>query len=287
MALFYNPQKSGKGVSKEQSQSEQNSFFKFCDIFGRKFWYLMQLNALYLMLCIPIITIGPATVALTQVMRKFVLEQPIFVFSEFFSTFKKSFNFRTVATGIFTLILFVAFGFSMLISVAAVYGEPSGGAYLALALNTVSGIVLLTMCGYIYPQMACLNLKMPAMFKNAGILCVAGFKRNVVTVLGFTATFSILGVLLLAWPVLISLLPLLPFAQLAFLSVFNAYPSIQKYIINPYYESQGEQNPEQSVTKGMTADSDNPESTALFADLGGKEAPINKKNVKSTGKLIK
>ncbi|MCL2070805.1 MAG: YesL family protein [Oscillospiraceae bacterium] len=287
--MFYNPQKSGKGVSKEQARSEMKPFFKFWEIFGRKFWYLVQLNCLYGFLCIPVITLGPATVALTQVMRKFVLEQPIFVFAEFFGAFKKNFNLRAVLTGIFSLIFFAAFGFSMFISVVAVNVQPSGMVYFTLAMNMASGVVLLMVNSYIYPQIACLNLKMPAMLKNAGILCIAGFKRNVVTVLAFIVTFTVLTVVLLAWPFLVIMLPLLPFAQLAFVSVFNAYPVIQRYIINPYYEAQGEKNPElpdYGDETGLNGEKTGGTNT-IFTDLGGKENPIDKKKVKSKGKLIK
>ncbi|MCL1789433.1 MAG: hypothetical protein FWG33_03670, partial [Oscillospiraceae bacterium] len=91
---------------------------------------------------------------------------------------------------------------------------------------------------------------------------------------------------LFSWPFLTVLLPLMPFAQLAFFGVFNTYPVIQKYIINPYYESRGEKNPE-IPDYNDSANENQTEKTALFTDLGGKESPIDKKKVKSTGKIIK
>ena len=51
----------------------------------------------------------------------------------------------------------------------------------------------------------------------------------------------------------------------------NSYPSIQKYIINPYYEKRGEVNPELALTKPAEADE------AVFADMGGKEKPVDLK----------
>ena len=79
---LFDYQSSGKGVSK--SAPQKKPFFKYWEIFGRKFWKLIELNMLYVLFCIPIITFGPATAALTHVMRKFILEQPCFVFDEFF-----------------------------------------------------------------------------------------------------------------------------------------------------------------------------------------------------------
>ena len=58
-----------------------------------------------------------------------------------------------------------------------------------------------------------------------------------------------------------------------------SYPIIQKYVINPYYESKGEVNPELE-----NASSEN-EDDAIFEDKGGSEKPIESRK-KSKGKII-
>jgi hypothetical protein len=70
----------------------------------------------------------------------------------------------------------------------------------------------------------------------------------------------------------------LPFAWLGFLTVFNSYPAIQKYIINPFYEARGEKNPEILDNEG---------DDVIFEDKGGSEAPINIKTSDKRGKVIK
>nr|MCR5729920.1 hypothetical protein [Ruminococcus sp.] len=62
-----------------------------------------------------------------------------------------------------------------------------------------------------------------------------------------------------------------------FVSCFNSYPLIQKYVINPYYTSRGEINPE-------LAGNDSDEET-IFEDKGGEEKPIEKRK-KGKGKRI-
>jgi uncharacterized membrane protein YesL len=278
MSLFYNPHKSGRGVSKEEAQTEMKPFFKFFEIFGRKFWYLLQLNFLYMLLCIPIITIGPATAALTQVMRKFVLEKPIFVFSEFFTTFKNYFNLQTIAIGIASLICFAASIFSIASYIGIAAANPGLQNNFMMAMGMIAGAVFLTMNTYIYPQIVCLELNMNAILKNSAKLCLLGLKRNVVTFLGFV---SIIILLVFFLPFSLIALPIAPFSWLAFLSVFNAYPVIQRYIITPFYEAQGQKNPEaHDFVKPA-------EKTNMFTDMGGKEIPIDKKKVKTTGKIIK
>ena len=84
-----NFQKPGKGVKKEEP--EKKRFFQFFDLFFRKITRLIQLNLLYLLFCIPIITIGPATAAMTKILRYYVEEKPVFLCSEFWAAFKENF----------------------------------------------------------------------------------------------------------------------------------------------------------------------------------------------------
>jgi uncharacterized membrane protein YesL len=289
MSIFYNPQKSGRGISKEDASGKgKKPLHLFGEIFGRKFWQLMQLNFVFILLCLPIITIGPAIAALTHVMRKFIIEQPIFVFEEFFAAFKKHFK-RTVILGIFSTIFSAAFAINLLIFYGnSLTDEPYPHATLLIAMNLVAGILFFVLNTYIYPQIVCLDLSMRSIIKNALVLSMAGFKRNVVTVLVFA---GVLMFIILTLPASLIALPLAPFAQLAFLSVFNAYPAILRYIVNPYYEERGEKNPEiQDFTLGNKSRDENGERIEkpnIFTDLGGKEIPINKKSIKTSGKIIK
>ena len=70
---LFDYQSSGSGVSKIAPQKKP--FFRYWEIFGRKFWKIIELNLLYILFCIPVVTFGPATAALTHVMRKFILER--------------------------------------------------------------------------------------------------------------------------------------------------------------------------------------------------------------------
>jgi len=264
MPIFYNPHQSGKGVAK--TEPEKRAFFKFFELVSRKFWKLIQLNAVYLLLCIPVITVGPATAALVHVMRKFALEQPIFVISEFFSAFKKNFL-QSLAVGVIDVV------FTLAILYSAYFYWVKGDVFL-IAMTMVSAAIFTTLNLYIYPQIVSLNLKLPAIFKNAVLLGVVGLKRNLIA----------LGCFVLAGSLLVLLFPYSLFALLiapafmAFLAVFTVYPVIQKFIVNPYYEKKGEKNPEIP---------DYAQTESIFTDLGGKEAAVNKKNVKIGGKVIK
>ena len=88
MGLFNNYLKEGKGVSKEQNTPRLILFFQ---IYFRKFWNLISLNLLYIAFCIPIITIGPATAAMTKILRNYAREEHAFLWGDFLETFKKNF----------------------------------------------------------------------------------------------------------------------------------------------------------------------------------------------------
>jgi uncharacterized membrane protein YesL len=286
MSLFYNPQKSGRGISKEDAKGDSKKPLQlFGEIFSRKFWQLIQLNFVYLLLCLPIVTIGPATAALTHVVRKFTVEQPIFVFAEFFGAFKKHFK-RTIVLGLFTAIFASSFAINLLMFYAdSLTDNPHPQAALLVAMNLVAGLVFFTMSTYIYPQIVCLELSFRSVIKNSLVLSMAGFKRNVVTIIVFTVVFLFM---LLTLPVSLFFLPLVPFAQLAFVSVFNAYPAILRYVVEPYYTEKGETNPEeQNFDFAAKAKEDRTEKPNIFTDRGGKEIPVNKKSITFTGKIIK
>jgi len=269
MPIFYSPNKSGKGVSK--NEPEKKPFFKFFELVGRKFWKLVQLNLLYILMCVPIVTFGPATAALTYVMRKFTLEQPIFVFSEFFSAFKKNFK-QSFAVGLIDVV------FTYFIVQAAIFFFDAGDNAM-LSMTMASAAIFTTLNLYIYPQIVSLNLKLPAIFKNAALLGVVGLKRNAVTLVSFAAIISLF---FFTAPFSLIFILFFPLAFMSFLAVFNAYPVIRKFVIDPYYEAKGEKNPE-------LPDYESKEN--IFTDLGGREQSVNrkvnKKNVKTGGKVIK
>ena len=248
----------------------------FWELFARKFWKFFYINAIYVLFCLPVVTFGPATVAMSQVMRKFTLEQPIFIFDEFWRTFKRNFK-QGLIVGILDIIFILVFvnSFFTYITIAE---ESQGFFNLAvISVMVATGAFILMMHFYIYPQIACLSLSLKQIIRNSMLLTVYGIGRNLITLL-----FTILTVIVMyLFPISLVFLPVLPFAWLNFLMVFNAYPVITKHIITPFYEAKGEKNPE---IPDFNEDEANEK--ALFEDFGGREAVIKSKP-KPKGKIIK
>ena len=74
MGLFYNDKEAGSGVAK--NGPKKRPFFRFFEIFANKFWVFFQINLIYVLFCLPIVTFGPATAAMTALMRNTYLEKP-------------------------------------------------------------------------------------------------------------------------------------------------------------------------------------------------------------------
>lgn len=273
MGLFYNNNVSGKGIAK--NGPKKKPFFRFWELFANKFWTFFKLNLIYVLFCLPVVTFGPATAALTAMMRNIYLERPQFIWHDFVDHFKKNFK-QSFFIGIADIIAVVI----CVITFMQYSKQPDMETSMKVmyALSIAAQVLFLMMNFYIYPQIAALNLRMSGIIKNSVILVFVNLPAELIVlvlVMGFTALF-----LYFTLP-LVFLLPLIPGAWLVFLSVFCCYPAIQKHIINPFYEQNGEPNPE--IPDWELEDDDDDEET-VFEDQGGKEAPIHLKSEKKKGR---
>ena len=299
MALgLFNYGKAGSGVKK--GAPKKKSFFLFWEIFGNKFWKFFQVNLMYVLFCLPIVTFGPATAAMTQSMRKFVIGEPIFIWDEFITAFKKNFK-KSLVVGIVDLALVAGFFFAFNFYLSPFItdgnlGDAINGMgtenLLFFGACVVVGFYVYMMHFYIYPQIVALDLSMRHIINNSVRLMIGGLFRNLA---GLFASLLILFLMILLFPYSVLVLPLLPFAWICFINTFCAYPVIQKYIIDPFYEARGERNPEYARYENSEDDEN-----VVFADKGGEEAPVDlptghkkkmetgeKVQVKTKGKVIK
>lgn len=261
MGLFYNNDVAGAGVSKNAPRKKP--FFRYWELFGNKFWTFFKINLIYFLFCIPIVTFGPATAAMTALMRNIYLEEPQFIFHEFWKQFKKNFK-QSFIIGMLDVFVF---GLSILTFLYfSAQSEPDMTMRVVHALAIAAQVMFLMMNFYIYPQIVALNLGMRGIVKNSVILVFVNLWGELITLALFAAYAAL--VMFFNMFVLI-LLPLVPLAWLGFTMVFCCYPAIQKHIINPYYEQRGERNPELP---------EDDEDSAVFEDMGGRETPINLKS---------
>jgi len=269
--------KAGAGVAK--GAPRKKAFFAFWDIYFSKLWKFIKLNFITLLFCLPIITIGPALTGMTKVLRNFVLDKNSFVFHDFWKGFKQSFK-KSLPIGMIDVIIAVSSILGLQIYPQMAQESQTGGLFfIALCVISLSfAFTLLMVNFYIFPMLAATDLSVKDILKNSFFLTCVSFKRNFITFLIVLFTSLILLFTFFMSPdVFLLILPVFPISFLGFVIMFNTYPQIQKYVINPYYEGRGEENPEYAHLKSA------PDGNSLFVDKGGSETPIPKK---SKGKTI-
>lgn len=129
---------------------------------------LIALNLIWLICCIPLITIGPSTAAMYCVARRITRKEYPSVLQAFFREFRA--NFRT----------------SLLVSLALLLPAALAGAYLLAAvsggldglplvkyLSCLAAAVIASACSYAYPLLALFDNSVGSTLKNALILPLA------------------------------------------------------------------------------------------------------------------
>lgn len=232
MGLFNNYQREGKGVSKDQNTPRLVLFFQ---IFFRKFWKLISANMLYVLFCIPVVTIGPATAGFTKILRNYAREEHAFLWGDFIETFKKNFK-QAFLFSLLDLFVyaFLLFDFFALQSVA---NRVMATISMAAILLTVT--VWTFMHYYIYSMMITFNLTLRQLLKNAFIFCWAGFIRNLLLTV-ILALVTILAIQNLDIRFLLFLAVTLYFSFCGLLINFMVNPLIKKHMIDGYDPQTGE-----------------------------------------------
>lgn len=228
-SFFGNYNKPGKGVSKDEPKKK--GLMLFFTIFYRKFWKLLQLSALFTLFCIPVVTIGPATAALTYVVRNYSKEQHSWVFSDFMEQFKLNFK-QGLLFGILDIVIYC-----ILIFCYFFYRRQSGILSGFAAFIVFMTIIYTMMRFYIYPMIVTFKLKASAIYKNAFIFATTNFFKNLYIIILCLIYLSIcFYIIFLIVRVDILALIILPFFTSAFIGLLISvytYPILKKHMIDP------------------------------------------------------
>lgn len=268
-------EEAGPGVDKGQSNKKR--FFLFWEIIIRKFWKLILLNLLYVLFCIPIVTIGPATAAFTYVLRNFSQEEHAFIWGDFIDAFKKNFK-QAFAMGLIDLVAIVM----LIVAVPFYYDALKAGwfYYIPFIMCSGAGLVALFMNYYVYLMIVSLDLKLKDILKNAFVLSCVSWKTNLITTF-FLAVILIPAVLF--YSIGIPVFLLIGFSFVGMIVCFNSYQYILKYVVEPYYEEQRALHPEEYAEKEKQEMED-----VIFEDIGTKEVKIQPQIHKGKkGKMIR
>ncbi len=190
---------------------------------------LLKFILLSVLLCIPVVTVGPAQAGFTYLLRNYSREEHAFIWGDFKDNAMKNFKQSVIIS---VIDFFVAI--LMIWSIRA-YIIIGGGILMTIGttLMVMMFIIFLIMHMYIYPMLVTFNLSIKQLYKNALIFAVIKLLPNI-------------GILLLCMLILaLTFGVIIPFSQLiglvlyAFLTVsfigmitnFYVYPKLQKYMM--------------------------------------------------------
>jgi hypothetical protein len=221
---YYNP---GKGIDK--NAPPKKGLVLYVELLTVDFWGFIGLNMIYAVCCIPIVTIGGATLAYTELCCKIIRNEHVFIVSDFFGSFKHNFKKGILFSVILLLILF---DLLIIYTNAVTYlGKDLGfeGAVF-WSIAGILSILLTSLIAYFIPMAANLNLDFLFQLKNAFILMIIGGWRTLVLsvfnisvfILGFTY-FPFSGIVFFIFG----------FYILMFTNCFITWPLIEKYAVLP------------------------------------------------------
>lgn len=214
MGIFFNSyNKPGKGIDPDAPQ--KRSFFRFFDIFFRKFWHFGKTNLLYTLALIPTFIIlvmlmifpvstvmgeadqgaelfivaiilvnlyismwgaGPATAGMTYIMRNFAREEHAWLWSDFKDSFKTNFK-QSLAVFVIDIIAAALFYIAIVVysQMPGLLGALKYAIYMIIFVYTM-------MHFYIYPMMVTFELSLKDLYKNALLFALCKLPVNILVI---------------------------------------------------------------------------------------------------------
>lgn len=185
---------------------QDRAFWRFMN----KFADLVILNVVFIVCCIPIVTIGPAYTALYYTVMKTVRKERGYAIRNFFHSFKQNLL-QGITIWMIFLVLGTAAGY-LLYSVW-VTSASGGAAQLIFWITVVIAFFLLCMLLYIFPVLSRFEFGLGHMFAFSYLIAVRYFIYSILLLI-LAAAFVVVGYLCI--PAVIIILP----ALYAFVSSF-------------------------------------------------------------------
>ncbi|ULT56114.1 DUF624 domain-containing protein [Neobacillus drentensis] len=150
-----------------------------------------QLNILWLLLCIPVITIFPATVAMYCVTRQWILHKDYSVIRPFFQFFKENFK-QSFGLGILWIIFCGLFFLDLMLLKNVGSFQP-----ILLPVLFLMGILILLTTIFIFPTIANFNMSWINAIKNSLFFSIRYFLTTLIAIL----YLGLMALILYKWPI--------------------------------------------------------------------------------------
>lgn len=220
--LFYQ-YKGGKGVT---GPPPEKGIKKFFFISYTHFWKLIRLNLLFILFCLPVVTIPPSITAITRVLIKLDREGNTFLFSDFIEEFKSSFIKSWIAfTPWLAAIIITIIGYQ---SINNVYQNT-----FQIILFVMICSLLYCYSNYCFCMIALVDLPLGKIMRNAVIMVISQMRRNVFMII--TIPVYILCAMYYLYSIPVTLFLVFSFTGL--INVMIANEVIEECVIKPNAET--------------------------------------------------
>lgn len=225
MSRFFDYNREGRGVTKSDIAGESPVKYAFGEFFHR-FWQLVLLNAVYLLACVPIVTIGPATAAMNYVCRNASQGKPVSFLTDFIEKCKENFK-QGLVVGLIHIVVGVILFFSFMSWTNDSLPASEGFRTVAVVVIFLFAYILFFGSFYLYPMMVSFDFSIKQLFRNSAILAMTQLWRNLIIL----ALIAVLVVL--TWFFDILFIPFhifLSFSLLYYLSNSLIYPVLIRHV---------------------------------------------------------
>lgn len=225
MGIFSpNFQREGAGVEKSEPSKEGLSLF--FDLIVSRFWDLMKLNIIFIIYCIPIVTIAPAFGALTSITMSIVRKKPIlFMLRDFHTAFRNNWK-QSFVCGFLSCFLFSILYYASVFYYKLSQGNPI--LYAVFFFCVFMTILLLLAWIYIFPILTTISLSIKDILKNSLFLSIVCLKHTLIGALVYGLIF--IGTIIYL-PLVFPLIFIFTFSLLSFISSFTSWSGINRYLI--------------------------------------------------------
>ena len=219
--VFYQ-YKGGKGVTGPPPAKGIKRFLFICHT---HFWRLIGLNMLFILFCLPGITIPPAVTAMNRVLLALAREGNVFFLKDFIEEFKNSFIKSWVA--FIPWIVVTAIAAAGYISI----GDPYENTF-QIALFVVACSLLFCYTNYCSCMIALIDLPLNKIIKNAAIMTLTDMRRNVFMIMTIPAVI----ICAIFYPYSVPLILFFVFSFIGLVNVFIVNGAIEESVIKPENE---------------------------------------------------
>lgn len=137
---------------------------------------LVILNILWLVCCIPVVTIGASTTAMYHVIRHWQKDSVSSIMRDFFQSFKEDFK---QATPVYLILLIPTV--AVVINAMLIFNQDNSAAvpFYLLIIWFISALILLFISSFVYPVMAFFADTLFKTLRNAMVLALAYLPRTI------------------------------------------------------------------------------------------------------------